>query len=108
MILKHIQLQKAQPTAKRQINEITIAEFKQNLSEENWLNTFNEEDIDLSFNKFLNEYLRIFNHSFPFKKYYNKHINRGWLTKGIKISCYHKRDLYMLSKDTNNFKIKTY
>jgi len=32
--------------------------------------------------------------------------NQGWLTKGIKISCYHKRDLYMLRKETNNSKIK--
>jgi len=45
---------------------------------------------------------------FSLKKYYNKHINQGWLTKGIKISCHHKRDLYMLCKDTNNFKITIY
>ena len=38
----------------------------------------------------------------------NKHSKQGWLTKGIKISCQHKRDLYMLCKDTNNSKIKNY
>ena len=62
--------------------------------------------MELSFNNFLNEYLTIFNHSFPLKIYYNKHTNQGWLTKGIKIYCHHKRDLYMLCKDTNNLKIK--
>jgi hypothetical protein len=45
----------------RQINETTIAQFKLHLSDENWPNTFNEEDMETSFNNFLNEYLRIFN-----------------------------------------------
>ena len=62
--------------------------------------------MELCFNNFLNKYLRIFNYSFPLKKYYNKHTNQGRLTKGIKISCHHKRDLYMLCKETNNSKIK--
>ena len=109
LILRNINInQKIQPTATKQINETTIAQFILHLSEENWSNTFNEEDMELCFNNFLNEYLRIFNHSFPLKKYYNKHTNQGWLTKGIKISCHHKRDLYMLYKDTNNSKIKNH
>jgi len=37
----------------RQINETAIAEFKLHLSEENWPNTFNEEDLDQSFNNFV-------------------------------------------------------
>jgi ribosomal protein S4 len=104
LVLRNINIrcQKIQPTVTRQINETTIAQFKLHLSEENWSNTFNEEDMESSFNNFLNEYLRIFNHSFPLKKYYNKHTKQGWLTKGIKIPCQHKRDLYMLCKDTNN------
>ena len=64
--------------------------------------------MESGFNNFLNECLRIFNRSFPPKKYYNKHPNQSWLTKGIKISCQHKRDLYMLCKNTNNIKIKIY
>jgi len=110
LVLRNINTrsQKTQPTTIRQINETNIAQFKLHLNEENWPNTFSEEDMELSFNNFLNEYLRIFNHIFPLKKYYNKHINQGWLTKGIKISCHHKRDLYMLCKDTNNLKIKIY
>lgn len=103
-----IRLQKPQPKAIRQINETTLAQFKLHLSEENWSNTFEEEDMEISFNNFLNVYLKIFNRSFPFKKYYNKHANQGWVTKGIKTSCNHKRDLYMLCKNTNNSKIKTH
>ena len=95
-----IQYEEAQPTVKRQINEITIAQFKLNLSYEDWLNTFNEEDVDSSFNKFLNVCLTIFYHSFPLKKYYNNCTKQAWLTKGIKISCQCKRDLYILCKGT--------
>ena len=64
--------------------------------------------MEISFNNFLNVYLKVFNRSFPFKKYYKKHANQGWVTKGIKTSCNHKRDLYMLCKNTNNSKIKTH
>jgi hypothetical protein len=60
------------------------------------------------FNNFLNKYLRIFYHSFPLKKYYNKYTKQGWLTKGFKISSQHKRDLYILCKGTNNSKIINY
>lgn len=67
----NIQYQKVQHTVKRQINEITMAQFKLNLIYENWLDTINEEDVDWSFDKFLNVYLRIFYHIFPLKKYYN-------------------------------------
>jgi len=105
LVLRNINIrnQKVQPAVIIQLNETTITQFKLHLSEENWSSTFNEEP---SFNNFLNEYLTIFNHSFPTKKYDNKHPNQGWLTKGIKISCHHKRDLYMLCKNTNNTKIK--
>jgi len=42
------------------------------------------------------------------KKYYNKHANQSWVTKGIKTACNHKRDLYMLCINTNNSMIKTH
>ena len=48
----NIQCPKAQPTVKRQINGTTIAQFKLSLSDENWLDTFSEEDMDSSFNNF--------------------------------------------------------
>ena len=86
LVLRNINIrnQKVQPAVIRQINETTITQFKLHLSEENWSSTFNEEDMEPSFNNFLNEYLRIFNHSFPLKKYYNKPPNQGWLTKELR------------------------
>jgi len=104
----NIQCPKAQPTIKRQINGTTIAQFKLSLSDENWLDTFSEEDMDSSFNNFLNVYLRHYYHSFPLKKYCDNYTKQGWLTKGIKISCQQKRDLYILCKGTNNSKIINY
>ena len=64
--------------------------------------------MDSSFNNFLNVYLRHYYHSFPLKKYCNNYTKQGWLTKGIKISCQHKRELYILYKNTNNSKIINY
>jgi exonuclease III len=56
LILQNINIrcQKIQPIITRQINETTIAQFKLQLSEETWSTTFNEQDIELSFNTFLN------------------------------------------------------
>jgi hypothetical protein len=54
------------------------------------------------FNNFLNIHLVIFNHSFPYKKHFTKQKNKTWLTTGIKISCAHKRELYVLSRTTGN------
>jgi len=44
--------------------------------------TFTEEDVDNNFN-------------------HNNHTKNPWLTKGIKISCQRKRDLYKYTHDLN-------
>ena len=53
-------------------------------------------------------YLGIIYHSFPLKKYYNNCTKQALVTKGIKIFCQHKRELYILCKGTNNSKIINY
>jgi hypothetical protein len=78
-------------------------EFGMSLSYESWADVFNiSDDVNLLFNNFLNTYIRIFNHSFPYKTYYTNQTNQPWLTTGIKVSCAHKRELYMLSRETQN------
>jgi hypothetical protein len=54
LILRNINIkcEKIQPIITRQINETTLTEFKLHLSDENWPNTFNEEDREGSFNNF--------------------------------------------------------
>ena len=47
-------------TTRRDINDQSILEFQLLLSHENWEESFMEGDANISFNKFLNTYLRIF------------------------------------------------
>jgi exonuclease III len=52
----------------RDINEYTKLDFKSNLNCVTWANVFAiEDDVNLMVNNFLNIYLVIFNHSFPYK-----------------------------------------
>jgi hypothetical protein len=95
-------------TIKRLINSDTIAQFKLNLSYESWSDTFTEEDVDSNLKKFLNAYLRIFYHSFPYKKVRINYNKKAWLMKGIKISCQRKRGLYILYKTTHDSNSKNY
>jgi hypothetical protein len=78
---------------RRLINDNTIIEFKNNLSTEYWADIFNiNDDINTMFNNFINTYLRIFNNSFPCKKFILSHRNQPWLTTGIKVSRFRKRE----------------
>jgi len=66
------------------------------LSYENWENVFDptsDNDINVIFNNFLNTYFKIFYCSFPLNKSLVRNKSKEWLTKGILISCRHKKDL---------------
>ena len=69
-----------------------------------WDEIFTEDSVDA----ILNIYLRIFYHSFPFKKCHPIQVKKAWITTGIKISCQHKRDLYLLCRGTKNPKFSSY
>ena len=92
----------------RQINDSTIAQFKLNLSYENWTKTFTEDNTDTNFKNFLNTYLRIFNCTFPYKRIYPNKNRNAWIMKGIRISCKHKEALYILSKKTQSSDLRSY
>jgi len=49
--------------------------------------------------------LRIFNSNFPLQNVYGTH-NKPWITTGIKTSCQHQKELYLISRDSNNSKLK--
>jgi len=56
---------------------------------------------------FLNIYLRIFYSSFPLKTVTNRNNNdNNWIKLGIKISCRHKRELYLISRNSNDEKLR--
>ena len=52
-------------------------------------------------------YLNIFEASFPIV-YFNKYNDNAWITKGIRISCKKKKILYLLNRNCNNPKLKSY
>ena len=74
----------------------------------NWEDIFMEGDANVSFNKFLNTYLRIFHSCFT-KKHKNVNIiPKPWLTAGIKTSCKRKRELYLIARDSMGSEPKIY
>jgi hypothetical protein len=93
---------------KRNINSDTTAQFKLMLSYENWSTIFTENNIEISFQEFMNTYLRNFYHCFPYKKVHNNYNKKAWITKGIKTSCRMKRDLYNLCKTSQDTNLKQY
>ena len=90
---------------RRNFNKQTMSEFICTLSNESWDMVFNNnnnnnnknEDVNNMFNSFLNNYIRIFNSSFPLQTIMtkNKSTKNKWITKGIKNSCSTKRELYL-------------
>jgi hypothetical protein len=86
-------------------NNYSIDEFLINLSYENWENVFNSNEASISFNNFLNTYLRIFISSFISKPIRFMHNNTPWITKGISVSCNHKKELSMLSREMKHTKL---
>jgi hypothetical protein len=56
----------------------------------------------LSFNNFLNTYLRLFNSCFPLKKVQCKPNNKAWLRQRIKISWLTKRKLFIIQRNSND------
>ena len=95
-------------TTKSDINYQSILEFQLLLSYENWEEIFMEDDANISFNKFLNTYLRIFHSCFINKGKNFNTISKPWITKGIKTSCNRKRELYLKVRDNNEMEYKLY
>jgi len=62
----------------------TILDFTYNLSNEAWDSVFNNNDVNLMFNSFLNTYLRIVYSCFPLIRTKSRKHNNNWITLGIK------------------------
>ena len=90
----------------RKFNKSLALDFNIKLTYKSWDSVFSYNDMNLSFNNFLNTYLRIFYSSFPMKKVHYTSHTMAWLTQGIKISCINKRKLYLNSQNSNDNEIK--
>ena len=92
----------------RKFNKFSVLKSAVNLSCEKLDIVFIEEDVHTVFNNFLNTYWRIFNSNFLLQKVYSTHNNKPWITTGIKMSCQQKREIYLISRDSNNSKLKAH
>jgi len=93
-------------TTMRDISDQSILEFHLLLSHENWEDIFMEDDANISFNKFLNIYLRILHSCFTKKHKNSNTISKPWITKGIKTSFNQKREIYLKAWDSNELEHK--
>jgi hypothetical protein len=107
----NLQLQNHRTHTIRNINNYSIEEFKTRLSYESWDSIFGyngNTDVDILFNSFLNNYLRIFYTSFPPRKITERSNNNSWVTPGIRISCRCKSYLYLLTRNSDDAILKNY
>lgn len=92
----------------RKVDRNTIANFAYLLSYETWEDVFSETEVNITYNNFLNTYLRIFYASFPMVKVKYSQSIKPWITQGIKISCLNKRQLYLKCRNSNNVDLKNH
>jgi hypothetical protein len=65
-----------------------------------------EDDANISLNKFLHIYLRIFHSCFIKKQKNSNTISKPWLNEGMKTSCNRKRELYLKGRDNKEIEHK--
>jgi hypothetical protein len=92
----------------RNIDKHGIADFKIKLSLETWDNVSDNNDVNSTYNSFLNTHLRVFYSSFPLRKLITKTNGNAWVTMDIRTSCKHKRELYLPCKNSNDPLLKNY
>jgi len=84
-----------------------MVKFEIRLSYKILENVFNNDDdkndVDSIFNSFLNTNLQIF-----YSCCYERTSSKSWLTKGNRISCRCKRELYLLTRNSSDMKLKHY
>jgi hypothetical protein len=86
----------------RRFNRAAVTDLNIKLSYESWNDVFSYNDVNVSFNKFLNTYLTIFYSSFPTKTVHGSSFSKAWLTQGIKSSFINKREFYLISRQSGS------
>jgi hypothetical protein len=92
----------------RRVHKESIAQFQNKLFNEKWGNIYQSNDVNETFNLFLNAYLLAYESCFFKQNVTHKNNNNGWITMGIRTSCRCKESLYILSRNNNNYLFKLY
>jgi hypothetical protein len=79
----------------RLFNNHTIDYFQELLKNETWEQIYDSSCVNVAFNKFQETLVRYYETSFPIIYVNNKDKQNKWITKGIKISCSKKRELFL-------------
>jgi hypothetical protein len=90
------------------MDKFTILDFITKLSNDSWEGVFNNDDVNLMFNYFLNIYLKKFHSSFPLLGSQTGNHNNNLITPGIKTSCKRKRELFLITRNSNGSAVKQY
>ncbi len=88
------------------MDKFAISDFIFKLSSESWEDVFDSNDVTLMFNKFLNTHLNIFHSSFPIVRSTTKNYVNNRITPGIKTAWKRKRELFLLTKTSNDSAMK--
>ena len=80
----------------RNFSADNLNNFRDHLSQVNWPSLFDDNDPNISYNNFLNEYSRLYYNCFPMKTLKSKHSGRlaPWMTKALLVSIRKKNTLY--------------
>jgi predicted acetyltransferase len=111
LVIKNINTQKRkniQRILRRNVNESSIAQFLNKLTNQEWGILYSISDVNEMFTVFLNGFLLIYESCF-LKQSVTKHPRDiGWLTPGICVSCKKKESLYLLCRTNGNDLLKLY
>jgi NAD-dependent DNA ligase len=84
---------------RRQLSSRNIQEFNHRLEMESSEDVFLYDDVNTSYNNFLNRCLHYFEIAFPQKAVYKEYYTKiKWITQGIKVSSQKMRILNILKK----------
>jgi hypothetical protein len=90
------------------VNKDSIAEFLYKLSNEKWESVYKLNDVNEIFKFFLHTYLLVYESCFPKHNESVRQKDNGWITVGIRTSCRRKENLYIISRNNNNYLFKSY
>jgi hypothetical protein len=71
---------------------------------ETWEQVYNSACVDMTLNTFQDTLVRHYEASFPITYVKNRGRHNKWITKGIRISCARKRELFLKCRNSRDNK----